>query len=84
MPCTKRFRFTDIGSSRIPGTTISIADQASSDQEDLLGILSSLSLGVVQGKRLGAGFRLEMMTSFRKKAFNNEMNQAGIYMSVRL
>ncbi len=80
----QRFRFTDVGSSRIPGTSISIADQVTTEQEDLWGILGSLSLGVIEGKRLGAGFRLELMTSFRETAFNNEMNQVGIFMSVRL
>ncbi len=54
-----------------------------SSREDLFGIIGSLSLGILEGGRLGTGLRCEMLTSFQQGTWHNEMLQAGIYMAVK-
>ncbi len=81
-PTFQRLKSTKTSSGSIGGTPWTITDRVRNERETYFGALGSLSFGILQGERLGAGLRLEMITSFRDRSINSEMLHAGIFLSV--
>ena len=78
----QRVRTLNTRSEAIAGSAWQITNSVHNEREHYFGAIGSLSFGVLQGERLGAGLRLEMITSFRDRSINSEMLNAGIFLSV--
>ncbi len=81
-PTFQRVKSTSTSSGSVSGTPWTITHRVQNERETYFGALGSLSFGVLQGERLGAGLRLEMITSFRDRSITSEMLQSGIFLSV--
>jgi hypothetical protein len=52
-------------------------------KEDLYGLIGSLNFNIFDTKRVEAGFRFDMLTSFTDIYFNCDSMQAGIYVGLK-
>lgn len=52
-------------------------------REDLFGLIGSLSINLIDHKRIESGIKFDMLTSFTEGYFNSDSSQTGLYFGVK-